>query len=628
MALPSFCLRVKSPSVASSNGLDAVIAVAILGSQGWFGGDCESLCDSLEWQTTATHDHYFCFYDWACAMGCSSVTASQSGNLRIAACVLVVIALLGPVKLHGQSKKRSEESATLQGVVRDSQGHPLAAATVFLHVRSETRAINTRTDSEGIYHFAGLSPGSYALRAEMVGYSEASFSQIVLGRKETKKIDLTLAQQSSPPQSSLSAAPKSGMPEFFDEPNFTVAGVTDPTNLGGHGSDTVVRNKEELAKATVSLGRTSSGSSRTESSISGAESSLRTAAKHDPANFDANYKLGELLVAAGKAREALPYLEQASRLNPGNFENAYELALACAGAGEYEHAGTNVRTLLARQDRAPQDQARLHHLLGDVTEKLGKPLEAVREYQRAAELYPSEPNFFDWGSELLMHRAPQPAIEVFAKGNRLFPRSVRILVGLGAAWYSQGSTERAILQLCQASDLSPDEPTPYLFLGRILGIETAQSELLVGRLRRFARLQPENAMANYYYAVSLWQRRKGAEDVKDFAEVKALLEKAVRLDPKLGAGYLQLGILYSEQKDYPNAISAYQHAVEATPGLEEAHYRLAQIYRQTGETSKALSEFQLYSQLSKSRAAEVERDHHEIQEFVYTLRDRTAASQQ
>jgi hypothetical protein len=67
MALPSFCLRVKSPSVASSNGLDAVIAVAILGSQGWFGGDCESLCDSLEWQTTATHDHYFCFYDWACA---------------------------------------------------------------------------------------------------------------------------------------------------------------------------------------------------------------------------------------------------------------------------------------------------------------------------------------------------------------------------------------------------------------------------------------------------------------------------------------------------------------------------------------------------------------------------------
>jgi hypothetical protein len=68
-------------------------------------------------------------------------------------------------------------------------------------------------------------------------------------------------------------------------------------------------------------------------------------------------------------------------------------------------------------------------------------LEAVREYQRAAELDATEPNLFNWGAELLMHRAAEPATEVFAKGHRLFPRSTRMLLGLAAAWYARGDYE-------------------------------------------------------------------------------------------------------------------------------------------------------------------------------------------
>jgi tetratricopeptide (TPR) repeat protein len=545
---------------------------------------------------------------------------------------MAVIALLAPFRLHGQSQKPGD-LATLRGFVRDSGGRALVAATVRLQVISGAQTLRAQTDLDGNYHFAALSPGNYILSAEMIGYSEAIFGPLVLNSKEAKRIDFTLAtQESPPPRSSFSGAsqsgtPTSGPPEFFDEPNFTVAGVTDPTSLGGHGSDTGVRNKAALAKETVSLGRTSPGDARPQSSVSVAEKSLREAAEREPENFEVTHKLGKFLVADGKAREALPYLERASRLNSLDFENAYELALACAEVGEYEHAGANVRALLARHDRAPQDQAKLHHLLGDVEEKLGHPLEAVREYEHAAALDPSEANFFDWGSELLMHRAVEPAIEVFTKGNRLFPRSVRMLVGLGVGWYSQGSSERAILRLCEASDLSPYDPAPYLFLGRIQGTETDQSELLMKELRRFARLQPENAMANYYYAVSLWRQRKGPEDVEALVQIKTLLEKAVRLDSKLGAGYLQLGILYSEEKDLPKAVWAYQQAIEVSPRLEEAYYRLAQVYRHTGETSKAQSELQRYSRTSKEKAEEVERDRHDIQQFVYKLRDQPSASQ-
>ena len=108
----------------------------------------------------------------------------------------------------------------------------------------------------------------------------------------------------------------------------------------------------------------------------------------------------------------------------------------------------------------------MHHLLGDIEEKSGDPLEAVSEYQRAAKLNPSETNFFDWGSELLLHRAAEPAIEVFTEGNRLFPHSARMLVALGVAWYSNGSYDQAAQRLCEASDLNPRRPQALPVFGQ------------------------------------------------------------------------------------------------------------------------------------------------------------------
>ena len=107
----------------------------------------------------------------------------------------------------------------------------------------------------------------------------------------------------------------------------------------------------------------------------------------------------------------------------------------------------------------------------------------------------------------------------------------------------------------------PTDPQPYLFLGKIQSVETNQSECSVERLKRFVKLQPENALANYYYGVSLWKRRKGPDDGETVAQAESHLTRAVQLDPKLGVGYLQLGVLYSERKDFSRAIASYQRAI-------------------------------------------------------------------
>lgn len=329
----------------------------------------------------------------------------------------------------------------------------------------------------------------------------------------------------------------SGKPEFLDEPHFTVAGVSDATNLGGHGSDTVVRNREALAKETVALRKSTS------------------------------------------------------------------------------------------EDRLDSVAAQ-HHQLADLDEKQRRALDAVREYQQAAEMNPSEGNIFDWGAELLLHHAPEPAIEVFSKGNHLFPQSGRMLTGLGAAWYAQGSYEKAAQRLCQASDVDPSDPEPYLAMGKIEAVESGRSEAIAERLDRFAKLHPENALANYYFAVSLWKQWRASQDVAQLMRAQALVERAISIDPTLAIAYLQLGILYSERKDLPNAILAYLQAIAVDSKLEEAHYRLAQAYRRTGKTKEAQAELRIYEQIAKEKKEKIDHQRHEVQQFVYQLQETSSAAPQ
>jgi tetratricopeptide (TPR) repeat protein len=273
---------------------------------------------------------------------------------------------------------------------------------------------------------------------------------------------------------------------------------------------------------------------------------------------------------------------------------------------------------------AQHETADVHAQLAEIEEAEGHSLEAVHDYQHAAEMDPSEPHLFAWGAELLLHHAYEPAIEVFTKGNRLYPRSVRMLLGLGAARYAQGTREEAVQALLQACDLDPSDPNPYLFLGRLQAIENLQLPGWLERLKRFVALHSENAMAHYLYAVALSKQstEQGSAD-----SVESHLKTAIQFDPRLGSAYLQLGILCARRQDFPGAIAAFQKAIENTPLPDEAHYRLAQVYRATGNTQKAHEQAQLFKQVTEQRNRQAERERHEIPQFVYTLRGPGSSSQ-
>ena len=435
-------------------------------------------------------------------------------------------------------------TAVIEGQVQDSDKHAIAGVIVSLQEGDSAGARTDKTDAQGRFHFDAVTPGRYTLRVKLQGYQECVQGPIVLGQQETKSSLLSLTKEAN----AASFA-------FSDEPAFTVAGVTDTTALGGHGSGPVVRNSNALSKETASLANNSAPGS-------GAS--------------------GES-VAADAAEEAA-----------------------------------------IREKLAHNESAELHEQLAEIEEREGHPLDAVHDYQRAAEIQPSEPNLFAWGAELLLHHAPEPAIEVFSKGHRLYPQSSRIMLGLGAALYAQRSKEQAEQTILDACDVNPADATPYLFLGRLQVTEPVIPAAWVERMKRFVRVHPEMAMSHYLYAVMLIKQGAHAEQA-DLAQGE--LKRAIELDPHLGDAYLQLGILYAQREDFAAAISALQKAIENTAVPDDAHYRLAQIYRRTGETEKARQEIALFKQLEEQKNEQAERERHEIPQFVYTLREQHPAPQ-
>ena len=319
------------------------------------------------------------------------------------------------------------------------------------------------------------------------------------------------------------------------------------------------------------------------------ESVLQNRVRQEPASFAANHALGEYYIRQGKLSAAVPYLRRAFQIDAENYANAYDLALACLQTGDTGAARQVIHDLLQREDKSE-----LHNLLGDVEEAAGRTFEAVREYELSARMDPSEKNVFDLGSEFLNHQGFEQAVKAFEFGARRYPKSARMRVGLGVAYYSISRWPEAVESLCAAVDLDPGDRRALDFLGKMHAVAPELDAEVTKRLARFVKLYPENALANYYYAVSLWNRVRGSPDPAVSAEVERLLKRALLSDASLADAHFQLGLLYEDWKQPANAIREYKAAVQTKPELKAAHYRLAQLYSASGEQELASQELQLF----------------------------------
>jgi tetratricopeptide (TPR) repeat protein len=342
---------------------------------------------------------------------------------------------------------------------------------------------------------------------------------------------------------------------------------------------------------------------------------FRKALELAPNDYDANHNLGEFYIESEKIAEARPLLEKAQKINPSSYDNGYDLAQAYFLTGELAQARALIQTLLQQKNTGE-----LHNLLGHVEEKDGKFVEAANQYGIAAHLDPSEENLFDWGSEYLLHRTYEPAIEIFQQGSQRYPNSPRLLIGLGMSLYSRGKYDDAVKALIAAADLDPSDARCYLFLSKAYDASPHQAEDVIQRFRRYAELQPGNALAQYYYAMSLWKGKRAEAANVDLQTVESLLQKSIALDESMPEAHLQLGNLYADQHEWEKSIPQYVRALQLDSNLPDAHYRLGQDYVHIGKKDQAQAEFDVYQKQRAEHLAEVDKERAEVQQFVYNAK--------
>jgi len=453
-----------------------------------------------------------------------SASARPRPQRLVVAASLMAALLLSAALAQAQNQS---SGAILEGKVCNAAGDPLASVSIQLKKDSGEVIASVQTDAAGQYRFSNLQAASYRLTLTRDSYRALELSPVSLKAGETKRLDATL-EKTANPTSNPSAAPM----EFSDTPAFTVAGVTDWSNVGLHGSDANVHTSDSLARETASLKSSSP----------------------------------EKVTEASRAGDA-------------------------------------------------------HRSLGDAKESSGDPVGAVNEYAAAVKADPSEQNYFSWGAELLLHRAGQPAVEVFSAGSKAYPDSSRMLAGLAAAFYSNGQYNEAAKEICRASDLSPADSAPYLFLGKMEQAAADPFSCSEKTLARFATDQPANAQASFLYGLVLWKKARKSQDSAGMARAERLFQKSAGLNPHFADVYLQLGMLYNAQGKKGAALGAFQQAAAADPKSSAAHYQLSLAYRRSGNAAKADEEMKTYDELRRSEAAALEKERHELRQFVTTLKD-------
>jgi len=511
-----------------------------------------------------------------------------------------------------------DELGSISGVIRKVNGNLVKGATVTL-TSDQTSAVTMRTTSggSGEYRFAAIPLGNYRLAAILPGFVASASETIRLSSTlAVAKVDLTLTPQTQ--ETDLKAGASSRPP-----PKFAAAGVRGLIDSGGYSAPANAAAAAVLISGVADIKRSGSGVGEGSGGASSKdwpcnlEPELEKALAANPENSEANRRLAEFYTAHDQAANAISLLERARRIDSAQGGQSADsisrdLAVAWMKTGKFDEARESLASLVER------DQPGIHALLARADEGSGMFIQASHEYETAAKSEPSEDNLFGAGYELILAGLPAEAASAFHAGIQKYPHSITLLIGAGTAEFLQGHTSESIVSFLRATDVNPIDPRPYALLSSTSGTSTAESEKVRAALKRFLDLAPDNAQANYFYALNLKLARVDQPDSVEMNRVGTLLKRAIQLDPNFAKAHFQLGIFYTDHGENDNAIREYEATIGLTPDLNEAHYRLARAYRLAGETASAAHEMQLFQDarsLKNSKADDTEN----VEQFVLTV---------
>ncbi len=290
--------------------------------------------------------------------------------------------------------------------------------------------------------------------------------------------------------------------------------------------------------------------------------------------------LGDALLDAGRVEEGVEVLQQALALNPDMAEIHGNLARGLMKLDDLAAARQHCEEAVRRD---PQG-ARFRQQLGLVAAQEGHGDEAERHFRTALQLNPDDPVIqVNLGQCLADQQRLDEAIACFEAVLGRDAHSLDARQRLATALASVGRMDEAVLHARELALRSPADARPHLLLG-LIELQRKNERAAVEHLRRAVELDARHAAAWLQLGNAL--RRLG-----DAAEAARCYETAVRMDGALAEAHNNLGGILAE--DHPSrAADCFARAVKARPDFVEARFNLAASLTRVGRLEEAAEEYQ------------------------------------
>jgi len=166
------------------------------------------------------------------------------------------------------------------------------------------------------------------------------------------------------------------------------------------------------------------------------------------------------------------------------------------------------------------------------------------------------------------------------------------LNNIGVAFMEQYKHEDAVKQFKQALERDPNLAVARINLA-LAHFYLNDSRAAVEEARGAVKLAPDSPHAHYALAAALKNEKLYDESLAEF-------NKVLSIDPRDSATNIQIGQLNSQKQQYPQAIAAFQRAIEAEPYNATAVYSLAQALIRAGQTAEGQKTLARFQQLRAS----------------------------
>ena len=302
--------------------------------------------------------------------------------------------------------------------------------------------------------------------------------------------------------------------------------------------------------------------------------------KQDPKNQRANYLLLTLFLDDKKWKEAEKYAQKVIELTDKSKTEDLKSTYVLIGL-EYAKAGNfteGLKYLNKAQEISP-DSPEIHLALGTFYEGDGKLEDALKEYQEALTLSPlSVQLYYKLGEVYSKLDRVGDAISIYEKALQINNRDYLSSMNLARLYYKEKEYEKGIKIL---EDFPIKDSYVYYLAGTFL-VRLKRLDEAEENLKKSIQLVP-NSYISYLLLVSIY----GEQNKKD--EALSLLnnaqEKSLLSKDKL---YLLFGMVYSQFKDYKEAINYLRKANEFNPDDDEIVFQLAASYERNRDWFRAV----------------------------------------